>query len=219
MFEIRNHRPCSAAAFLLAGVPAPCVAASLCFVPLCGTEGLEGWSFDAGVAMITESHIEDFVLGSLNPANGPGAGEIYSFTVSRRIGEFRWNIGGFTFTPQVEIPLNLEIVDENTSSPFVTLNASFAVRWVDYPWNDYVKTTFSMGLGLSYADQIYAIDIVRHPGEKRSKLKFNWPIQLTLALPEHPDHQVTIFISHHSGGHIFDEGGFNSLGMGYRREF
>jgi hypothetical protein len=50
-------------------------------------------------------------------------------------------------------------------------------------------------------------------------LKFNWPIQMTFALPEFPEHQLMIFIAHQSGGHIFDEGGVNSLGVGYRRDF
>ena len=61
--------------------------------------------------------------------------------------------------------------------------------------------------------------IDRHRGEDRSNLKFSWPIQLSFALPDHEDHQLTLFISHHSGGHIFDAGGFNNIGLGYRREF
>lgn len=169
--------------------------------------------------MITSSNIEDFPLASVEQASGPGGGEVYSLTASRRIGELRWKTGRHTFTPQIEIPATLEIVDERGSSAFPNYNLSFVVRWIDFPWNEYVSTSVSMGIGLSYSQRIYQIDKDRHPGDDRSYLKFNWPIQMTLALPDYKEHQLMMFISHHSGGHIFDNGGFNSLGMGYRREF
>ena len=168
--------------------------------------------------MITQSDIGDFALGSVKQANGPAGGEVYSFTASRLLGELQWKIGGHTFTPQLEIPLTLEMVNENGSTVFPTYNASFAVRWIDFPWNKYVKTSFSMGIGLSYSQEIYQVDKDRHVGEDRSYLKFNWPIQLSLAHPRFERNQLTIFIAHHSGGHIFDVGGFNSLGVGYRHE-
>lgn len=110
-------------------------------------------------------------------------------------------------------------MDENGSDPFPVYNVAFAVRWVNFPWNDTIKTTFMMGIGLSYSEKVYEIDKERHPGEHRSNLKFDWPIQLTLAMPAHPREQVTIYIIHHSGDHVFDVGGINCIGMGYRHEF
>lgn len=76
-----------------------------------------------------------------------------------------------------------------------------------------------MGVGLSYSEKIYLMDRQRHPGENRSKLKFNWPIAITFASPQFPDHQAMLFILHQSGGHVFDKGGVNSVGFGYRRGF
>ena len=171
--------------------------------------------------MITPSNIENFVGvgGSVSRENGPAGGEIYTFTASRRLGQLVWNVGGHTFTPQIELPFTLEVVDENIGNTYMAFAASFNVRWVDFPWNDYVKTTFSMGLGLNYSSQPYLIDKVRHQGDDRSNLKFNWPIQATFALPHYPDDQLMIFIIHHSGGRIFDHGGMNALGIGYRRDF
>lgn len=198
---------------------APCHGAMICYQPHCGLKGLEGWAFEVGVAAITNNDIGEILSATAEKANGKSEGEIYSVTASRRIGELHWTIGGHTFTPQVELPMTLEIVNEHQLDTFLDYNASFAIRWVDFPWNDAIKTSFMMGLGLSYSDRIYQVDRERHPGEDRSNLKFNWPIQLTFANPESPQDHLTVFIAHQSGGHVFDEGGVNSIGVGFRHEF
>ncbi|MGD7653707.1 MAG: hypothetical protein ACQCXQ_10860 [Verrucomicrobiales bacterium] len=210
------------AAAFLAILACKVSAASFCFQPhVASPDGPRTWAFEIGVAAITDNNIEDFILNipEIQREKGAAGGEIYTFTASRRLGEFHWEIGGRTFTPQVELPLTLEIVDENSHSPFPDFNASFFVRWIDFPWNHWVKTSFGMGVGLSYSSHIYLIDEVRHPGDDRSKLKINWPIQMTFAHPEYEDHQLMLFILHQSGGKMLDSGGVNSLGLGYRYDF
>jgi len=203
----------------LIGACAPLTHAAITFIPHSDADGKRDWAFEFGVAWITSNNIAELTSGQVNIDSGRAGGEIYTLTASRRLGELRWEIGGLTFTPQVEMPLTLEIVDENGRSPFLDFNASVTVRWIDFPWNDRIKTSLAMGLGLSYSEKVYLMDIQRHEDESRSHLKFNWPIQMTFALPDNPDHQLMLFIVHQSGGHIFDRGGVNSLGLGYRRDF
>lgn len=195
------------------------ICASITFIPHESGGDKRDWAFEIGVAYITENNIEEIKEGHHSRARGPAGGQIYALTAARRLGELEWNIGNCTFRPQLELPLTLEIVDENSRSPFLDYNISFNVRWIDFPWNEYVSTTFSMGVGLSYSEKIYLMDRQRHPGENRSKLKFNWPIAITFASPQFPDHQAMLFILHQSGGHVFDKGGVNSVGFGYRRGF
>lgn len=190
-------------------------AASLHFVP--AEQG--SWAFELGVAFITSNSNTEIVLGQVNIPDEPAGGKIYTLTASRLLGELEWRAWDRVFRPTVELPLTLEVVDENARSPFPDYNASILVRWVDFPCQDRVRTTLGMGIGLSYSSKIYAMDQKRHPGEDRSHLKFNWPIQLTLALPQWPEHQLLLFFVHQSGGHIFDQGGVNSLGLGYRYGF
>lgn len=193
--------------------------AALTFVPHESGGEKRDWTFEFGIAFITENNIEDFTAGRYSVGRGQAGGEIYVLTASRRLGELEWNLGGNTFRPQLELPLTLEIVDENSRSPFLDYNVSFNVRWIDFPWNDFVNTSFSMGVGLSYSEKVYLMDIQRHQNKDRSHLKFNWPIALTFANPNDPTHQVMFFILHQSGGRIFDKGGVNSVGFGYRRDF
>ncbi len=206
--------------FFFVFMSAACIAsASISFIPHASGGEKRDWAFEIGVAFITTNSIDDYTKGRYNIGDGPAGGEIYVITASRRLGELEWHVGNSVFRPQLELPFTLEIVDENSRSPFLDYNVSFNVRWIDFPWNDYVSTNFSMGVGLSYSEKVYLMDIQRHPNERRSKLKFNWPIALTFASPHAPEHQATLFILHQSGGLMFDRGGVNSVGIGYRRDF
>jgi len=93
------------------------------------------------------------------------------------------------------------------------------LRWKSFPWNHWVYTTIESGVGLTYSQHVLQIERSRHPGRDRSHLEFYWPIQLTLAHPRHRQHQLVLFLHHHSGGTIFHTGGANSLGAGYRYVF
>lgn len=216
-----SSRHLFAAALLSLLLPTLCGAASICFAPHCPGDGRNSWAYEIGVSAITSNHIEDFFIApsTIEQFHGAAGGNLYTLTATRLLGNLKWEIGGHTFTPQLEVPLTLEIVDENSRSPFLDYNASFTVRWIDFPWNEHVSTSFALGVGLSYSSKVYLADIARHPDEDRSHLLINFPIQLTLALPQHPEHQLMIFISHQSGGHLYQEGGVNSLGIGYRRGF
>ena len=194
-------------------------AASLCFVPHDPEGDRRAWAFEVGVAFITSNNISEIFSGNIDIDDGPAGGEIYSITAARRLGEFKLNLWGHELTPQLEAPFTLEIVDENSRAMFWDVNASLVVRFEQFPWNHVVKTTIATGVGLSYSSNIYRMDIQRHPLDDRSHLKFNWPIQLTLALPAYPDHQLSLYVAHQSGGHVFDTGGINSLGIGYRFDF
>lgn len=183
--------------------------------------GPRNWAYEVGVAILTPNRIKDFFGAgrTVRQEKDDTGGEIYSFTASHRLGQLVLNTGGTTSTLQFELPLTLEVVNENSGSPFVALASSISVRWTEFPWNQFLLTSFSMGLGLNFSTEIYKIDRERHPDEHRSHLKINWPIQATIALPRYPDDQLMIYIIHHSGGRLFDHGGLNALGIGYRRDF
>lgn len=180
---------------------------------------LRNWSIQVGVSFISNNDIGDVLTGGLDRAVGDAGGQNYSLTLNWTAHRFGIPFRNGTLKPQFEPYLTLTLVDENGSSLFPDYNGGVGFRWVDFPWNKWLKTTFYMGIGLSYSSQVYAIDRERHPDEDRSHLKFDWPIQFTFALPRWPEHQLVLFNDHQSGGHIFDKGGVNSVGIGYRFEF
>lgn len=177
------------------------------------------WSFQFGTAIVMTNVIDDFAFGRYNRASGPAGGEIYLFQASYTIRDLSWNIAGRTFEPQLELPVVFGIANENERSPFFDTKVGVTIRWKDFPWNSWLYTNLESGSGLSYTERIYAIEEVRHPGRSRSHFKFYLPIQLTLAHPHHRQHQAVFFLHHHSGGRIFEKGGTNALGLGYRYVF
>ena len=185
--------------------------------PASGTP--RNWSVQTGVAFISRNDIGEVLSGGLEPAEGDAGGLLYSIALNWTAHRFKIGCRGRTLTPRFEPYLNLTLVDENSRGIFPDYNGGVGFRWVDFPWDKWVETTFFMGIGLSYSSRVYRVDREQHPDEDRSHLKLDWPIQLTFALPRWPQHQLVLFNDHQSGGHIFDEGGVNSLGIGYRFEF
>ncbi|MFT3990756.1 MAG: hypothetical protein QM680_05040 [Luteolibacter sp.] len=178
------------------------------------------WAYELGYAYMTQNNIEEILFeGKCELSEGEAEANFYVFTLSRRIGELSWDTGSSVFRPQMELPFTLIVVDEAARKPFLNYNFGYTMRWVDFPWNEYVKTTFAMGAGLSYSSKLMREDIDRHEGKRRSNTKIFWPLEVTFALPKYPKDALTAFIIHQSGGHIFDVGGINTVGFGYRRGF
>jgi hypothetical protein len=180
---------------------------------------LSRWAIGVGAAFITRNVIEEVLSFRIRPARGDAAGWIYSLNLTYTWREFDWKIRDRTFRPQLEAPLTLLIADERGSNPFLGYNAGIGLRWTDFPWNRYVSTTAATGFGISYSEKVFEIDRVRHPGRRRSHWKFYWPLQITMALPCFPQHQLMLFNHHQSGGRVFDRGGMNAVGFGYRYVF
>ena len=178
------------------------------------------WTYEFGVAFLTENTIGEILTGTITRDSTDSGGEVYQFTATRLLSTLPVKIGDHTYHPLLEMPLCLEVVDENSRDSFLNYNASLQCRWVDFPWNDRVKTTFAAGLGLSYSKKLYLNEVRFHSNDERSHLKFNLPVSFTFARPSHPNQELVIYIAHHSGGFgTFDRGGVNSLGMGMRYQF
>jgi hypothetical protein len=177
------------------------------------------WTLQFGVAMITENVIGDFSIGEFERATGDAGGEMYLFSASYNLLDFDWKLWDWRFRPQLELPMVFGVVNERGRSPFFDYNVGVTLRWKDFPFNQFIYVNLETGVGLSYSEHVMAIERERHPERDRSHLKFYWPIQLMLAHPNRKEHQLVLFIHHQSGGHIFDVGGSNMLGIGYRYVF
>lgn len=178
------------------------------------------WSVEFGVGVISDNTLADYLDAEFTKLDGPGGGLTYNITVARQIKQFDWAIGKTHLDPQLEVPFRLTLVDEKAGRIIPDVNLGVTMRWRNFPWNRFVYTTLSAGAGLSYSSPVWTADIQRHEnGEYRSKLKFWLPMELTLSLPNHRNYQLTLFLDHQSGGRVFDYGGVDAWGLGFRYVF
>ena len=186
------------------------------WVPASLDETRSKWAFGFSVGIIGDTTPGDYLAFDFDRLDGPGSGFTYNVTAAYRLHAFNWKVGQRRLQPEIELPFMLTLVAQDDGNVIPDLNGGVMVRWRDFPWNRYVYTTFAIGAGLSYSFRVWEADYARHPGEERSNLKFWMPIEFTLAHPRYPRHQLTAFIDHQSGGTIFDEGGVDAWGFGYR---
>lgn len=180
---------------------------------------VDRWSFSSGAAVITSNTIDELLRGSFQRTRGDAGGMVYLLGASFTLTEPEFIIQGRSFYPQIEAVAVAGLTNENGRSPFSEWHLGATLRWKDFPWNDYVYTNFETGTGLSYLERIYTIEDLRHPDRDRSHLRFYWPIEISLAHPQHREHQLRFFIHHTSGGRLLQKGGSNHVGIGYRYVF
>ncbi len=77
--------------------------------------------------------------------------------------------------------------------------ALFLVRWLVFPWDDYVDTTLAIGDGVSHATEVPALE-KRAFGEDESTKTLNYLVgELTFRLPEVSSWELSLRFQHRSG--------------------
>lgn len=102
-------------------------------------------------------------------------------------------------------------------------NPYFNVRWINFPWNHYLTTTFAIGEGVSYATAIpWREQRDRGKAINGKRLENLLMFEATFALPSHPDWQVLYRVHHRSGVFgMYDSSnsGSTAVGVGVRHYF
>lgn len=100
-------------------------------------------------------------------------------------------------------------------------NALFVARWLRFPWNDVVRTSFAVGEGISLATRTPPFETKYH-GDQTNPLLNYLMFEFAFALPEVSRWSLVTRIHHRSG--IFGtfngvHGASNALGLGLRYHF
>ncbi len=95
------------------------------------------------------------------------------------------------------------------------------IRWLPFPWDRYLETSFAAGAGLSYATSVPEIE-VKNNGES-ARFLGALSFEFTFALPAIPEWCLVAGIIHHRSGAAGTfsgvKGASNGLGMGVRFKF
>lgn len=95
------------------------------------------------------------------------------------------------------------------------------IRWRDFPWNHILQTTMGFALlGVDYTTEVPPFEIEFSKNEGEQLLHF-LALELTLALPEHPDVALMLRVHHRSSvlGLYGDGGGTNFVTAGMRFQY
>jgi len=93
-------------------------------------------------------------------------------------------------------------------------------RWLLFPWNEYLNTSFAAGAGLSYATSVPAIEAKNY--EDTARLLGALMFEFAFSLPQVPQWSLVTGIHHRSGaGGVFSgvQGASNAWVIGIRYSF
>lgn len=99
-------------------------------------------------------------------------------------------------------------------------NALLGVRWLPFPWDRYLDTSFAVGGGLSYATDEPEIEVEKN--DRTARLLGYLMFELAVTVPQQPQWTLFARVHHRSGAYgLFDgvSGGSNVVGAGLRYAF
>ncbi len=94
------------------------------------------------------------------------------------------------------------------------------IRWLPFPWDEYLDTSFAAGAGLSYATSIPEIEAENH--DKAARFLGALMFEFAFSLPDVPQWSLSTGIHHRSGaGGVFSgvRGASNAWTIGLRYSF
>jgi hypothetical protein len=100
------------------------------------------------------------------------------------------------------------------------INGLLVFRWIRFPWNAALDTTFATGTGVSIATEVPEIEKLYH--DKQSQVLGYLLLEFTFTLPQYPKWSLSTRIHHRSGADQFFSsvrGGSNALGLGIAYSF
>lgn len=158
----------------------------------------------------TESNFSDVVENLFNVSGS--SDRMLAFAGAQRF---------FWFRDQLSIDGELMYARHYGRETYHEIGAAIYLRWHDFPWNNYLKTTLAAGMGPSYTT-IYPELERQDSGEDRSKILNQLNLEITAAHPALPNTSLMARMQHRSGMFGIINGvtdASNFLTIGLRQEF
>ncbi len=125
-----------------------------------------------------------------------------------------------SFKKYIDIEIEGQAVKHTGEQDHLEFNALPVVRWLPFPWDSYIDTSFAVGGGVSYAVKIPKLE----PGSNDDKPQLLGYLmsELSLAVPRVPHFNLVARFHHRSGaGGFFSDvrDASNAVGFGVRFVF
>ena len=126
----------------------------------------------------------------------------------------------YTFRDYCNIEIEGQIAKHFGDQDHWEFNVVAYLRWLVFPWDAYLDTSFAAGTGLSYATPVPKIEAKNY--DEAVRLLGALMFELAFSLPRVPQWSLITRLHHRSGaGGVFDgvRGASNAWAMGIRYSF
>jgi hypothetical protein len=177
---------------------------------LCASElaqAADKWSITLHSLVLSGDGLDEVALLS---ADFEDAG-LVGVALARRVGEMG---------RRVDLELEGQVAKHFGDQDHVEFTAALMVRWLPFPWDARVDTSFAGGVGLSFASEIPEIEERNH--EDTARLLGYMVFEAAFSDPRLPQWSLVARLHHRSGvfGIFHDvRGASNGLGVGIKFRF
>jgi hypothetical protein len=165
------------------------------------------WALTLYWGRLTDSDLTDTALFNFSFENA----YFIDLALSRRL---------YTFQDYFSIEFEGQIAKHFGDQDHWEFNAVAYFRWLLFPWDTYIDTSFAAGAGLSYATSVPKIEAKNH--EETSQFLGALMFEVAFSLPRAPEWSLVTRLHHRSGaGGTFNDvfGASNAWGIGIRYSF
>jgi hypothetical protein len=101
------------------------------------------------------------------------------------------------------------------------INGAFTLRWLPFPWDRYLDTSFAFGNGISYATAKPELEIIDSDDNDTSQWLYYILVEMAFKIPRQPQWEVFVRIHHRSSvfgliNRVYAGSNFVGLGLRYR---
>ena len=176
----------------------------------CGTGSAESdWSATLYGAVLLQGNLSD---GSLL-YSGFEDSYLTSLAITKRM---------VSYADKIDFELEGQIVKHFRGQEHWEFNALGAARWLPFPWDRYLDTSFAFGVGLSFATETPKVEEDRRGDGQTQEVLTYLMLELELALPDSQHWSCVTRIHHRSGAFgLFNgvTGASNAWGFGIKYRF
>lgn len=127
-----------------------------------------------------------------------------------------------SYKDKIDLELEGQTVKHFEDQDHWEFNGLAAIRWLPFPWDNYIDTSFAFGTGLSYATETPKVEKRRRGDDQTQSFLSYLMLELDFALPKSQHWSLFTRIHHRSGAFgLFNgvTGGSNALAFGVRYRF
>ncbi len=137
---------------------------------------------------------------------------VYVLSLGRELGTFK-DIIGYEVEGQVAWHTGEQTHEE--------INAAFTLRWLPFPWDRYLDTSFAFGNGLSYATSDPELEIREGNDHETNQLLYYILVETAFTIPHYDSWDLFVRVHHRSSvfgliGGISTGSNFVGIGIRYR---